>query len=139
MLALGFFIVLLANFRALNGQKIGGKIMPIYIYKHPEHEEYEEVFQGMNDKHEYTDEFGTKWERVFLAPNAMVDSDIDPFSEQSFLDKTKNAGTVGDLWDRGAEMSHKRAMKNDGVDPLRNQYFKDYSKARKGAKHHLDN
>ena len=30
--------------------------MPIYVYKHPEHEEYVEVFQGMNDKHEYTDE-----------------------------------------------------------------------------------
>ena len=25
--------------------------MPIYVYRHPEKEEYREVFQGMNDEH----------------------------------------------------------------------------------------
>lgn len=113
--------------------------MPIYIYKHPENEEYIEVFQGMNDKHEYTDEFGIEWKRVFLSPNAAIDLETNPFDKQAFLDKTKNPGTMGDLWDRSAEMSHKRAEKNDGVDPYKKKYFKDYSKSRKGAKHYLDN
>ena len=27
--------------------------MPIYVYKHPEKEEYIEVLQGMNDEHVY--------------------------------------------------------------------------------------
>jgi hypothetical protein len=113
--------------------------MPIYVYKHPELEEYVEVFQGMNDKHEYTDEFGIEWKRVFLAPNAAIDLETNPYDKQAFLDKTSNGGTMGDLWDRSAEMSQKRAEQNDGVDPYKKQYFKDYSKTRKGAKHHLDN
>ena len=28
--------------------------MPIYVYRHPEKEEYREVFQGMNDEHVYS-------------------------------------------------------------------------------------
>ena len=39
--------------------------MPIYVYKHPEKDEYREVFQGMNDEHSYA-EGGVQWKRVFL-------------------------------------------------------------------------
>ena len=28
--------------------------MPIYVYKHPEKEEYEEVLQGMSEEHTYS-------------------------------------------------------------------------------------
>ena len=61
--------------------------MPIYVYKHPDEEEYREVFQGMNDEHVYSED-GIEWQRVFLAPNASIDSSIDPFSKQQFMDAT---------------------------------------------------
>ena len=53
--------------------------MPIYVYKHPDKEEYIEVIQGMNDEHSYEQD-GLAWERVFLAPNASIDADADPFN-----------------------------------------------------------
>ena len=61
--------------------------MPIYVYKHPEKEEYVEVLQGMKDEHSYKKD-GLAWERVFLAPNASFDSDADPFSGRQFVDAT---------------------------------------------------
>jgi len=109
--------------------------MPIYVYKHPDHEEYEEVFQGMNDEHVYEKD-GVKWERVFLAPNASVDNDIDPFSSQQFIDATSNKkGSYGDILDYSKEQSEKRAAQRGGSDPVKQKYFDDYSKARGGAKH----
>ena len=92
--------------------------MPIYIYKHPETEEYIEVFQGMNDEHKYSDDSGLEWKRVFIAPNAAMDLDANPFDRQSFVDRTKGGGTMGDLWDRSKEMSDKRAAQSGGNGPL---------------------
>jgi hypothetical protein len=110
--------------------------MPIYVYKHPEREEYEEVLQGMNDEHVYEKD-GLKWDRVFLAPNASVDSDIDPFSSQQFLDATYNKkGSYGDILDYSKEQGAKRASQNGGTDPVQQKYFDDYAKKRGGAKHH---
>ena len=40
--------------------------MPIYVYKHPDKENYIEVVQSMNDVHEYTDKDNLKWKRVFI-------------------------------------------------------------------------
>jgi|TARA_R110001583_G_scaffold12547_3_gene55617 hypothetical protein len=109
--------------------------MPVYVYKHPDEEEYREVFQGMNDEHSY-EEGGINWERVFLAPNASVDSDIDPFSNQSFIDATyKKKGTYGDLLDYSKEQSERRATQRDGVDPVKEQYYKNYAAERGGKKH----
>lgn len=110
--------------------------MPIYIYKHPESEQYEEVFQGMNDKHVYFDSDGLEWKRVFTIPNASIDSQIDPYSSKEFIQKTENKkGTIGDMMDYSKELSHNRAEKNGGLDPVKEKYYKDYSDKRKGAKH----
>ena len=109
--------------------------MPFYIYQNPNTEEYIEILQGMNDEHEYTDSNGVKWNRVFTIPNAAIDLETDPFDNSQFIEKTQNAGSMGELWDRSAELSHKRAEKRDGIDPLKKKYFKDYSAKRDGAKH----
>lgn len=109
--------------------------MPIYLYQHPDSSETIEVFQGMNDIHEYIDDSGVQWNRIFLSPNAAIDLDADPFSNSKFIEKTTNAGTMGELWDRSAEMSAKRAAQLGGTDPYKKQYLKDYSDKRKGAKH----
>ena len=44
-------------------------------------------------------------------------------------------GTYGDLQDYSKELSEKRKTMNNGVDPVQQKFFKDYSKQRKGAKH----
>ena len=109
--------------------------MPIYVYKHPDREEYEEVFQGMNDEHVYEKD-GIKWDRVFLAPNASVDSEIDPFNKRHFIDATASKkGSMGDMMDMSKELSQKRAAKRGGVDPVKQAYYDKYSKDRNGAKH----
>ena len=109
--------------------------MPIYVYKHPEEEEYREVFQGMNDEHIYS-EGGVEWQRVFLSPNASIDSSIDPFSKQQYMDATHNKkGTLGDAMDLSAELSAKRAEKMGGKDPVKEKFYDNYAKERNGAEH----
>jgi|TARA_R100000995_G_scaffold84882_1_gene65500 hypothetical protein len=109
--------------------------MPIYVYKHPEREEYREVFQGMNDEHVYSED-DVKWSRVFLAPNASIDNTIDPFNSQQYMDATYNKkGTIGDMMDLSAELSAKRAEKSGGLDPVKEKFYDNYKKERKGAEH----
>ena len=112
--------------------------MPIYVYKHPDEDIYEEVFHGMNDPHVFSKD-GVEWNRVFLAPNATIAGDIDPFNKNAYIDKTANMkGTVGEALDYSAELSAKRAEKTGGEDPVKRKFFEQYSKERKGAKHPLD-
>lgn len=109
--------------------------MPIYVYKHPDEEEFREVLQGMNDEHVYEEE-DVEWKRVFLSPNASIDNSIDPFNNQQFIDATyKKKGTVGNMMDLSAELSSKRAEKAGGIDPVREKFYSDYSKERGGAEH----
>ena len=111
--------------------------MPIYIYKHPEEDIYEEVVQGMNDPHVFSKD-GIEWQRVFLSPNAAIASSDDPFSSNAFVEKTANMkGTFGDMMDYSAELSEKRAEKSGGEDPLKKKMFSDYEK-RVGKKHFAD-
>lgn len=107
--------------------------MPIYLYAHPETGEIKEVFQGMNDVHEYEEE--VKFKRVFTVPQASIDTKVDPFSSKDFKEKVcSKKGTIGELWDASAEMSAKRADK-EGVDVIKQKALADYSKERGGKKH----
>jgi hypothetical protein len=108
--------------------------MPIYVYKHPTEERYEEVVQGMSDDHTFSEE-GVEWQRVFLSPNAAISSTLDPFSRNSFVEKTANMkGTVGDMMDYSAELSEKRAERLGGEDPVKRKCFNEYEKL-VGKKH----
>lgn len=111
--------------------------MPYYTYSSPQTGKTKDIFQGMNDVHEYFDEEeGIMWERVFTVPQASIDTQIDPFNQNQFIDKTgNNKGKMGDVYDRSAEMSAKRAAKAGGVDPLKAKYYEEYSKKRKGKPH----
>lgn len=91
----------------------------IYVFRHPERDEVIEVCQKMEEDHIYIDEEGVQWQRVFSAPNMSMDTKIDPFSSKQFVEKTKGAGTMGELWDRAQEMSDKRAEKIGAADPIR--------------------
>tara|TARA_Y100001938_G_C8101498_1_gene442102 strand:+ start:9579 stop:9968 length:390 start_codon:yes stop_codon:yes gene_type:complete len=111
--------------------------MPEYIFKHPEKEEYKEIFFHMNDDKKYIDDEGIEWKRVFTTSQLnTTGSDIDPWDSRQFVEKTgKQKGTYGDLLDRSAELSQKRADQNGGVDPIKQKHFDDYAKKRGGARH----
>jgi hypothetical protein len=110
--------------------------MPQYLYQHPESEDVIEVFQHMNDVHEYVDETGVKWNRLFTKPNASIDTEVDPYSSKDFVKITNKPGTMGDLWDRSAELSNKRSEK-EGKDPVKEKFYDSYSKKHNGSKHYL--
>lgn len=111
--------------------------MPYYSFKHPKKEKYIDVVFGMNDKKFYVDENGLEWERVWHKPQMAIDSsfvNVDPWDKTSFIKKTEKGGTIGDLWDRAAELSEKRG--GDKNDPIKNEYLtKGYGKTRSGAEH----
>ena len=112
--------------------------MPVYIYEHPKTKERVEVVQSVKEAHVFVDEKGVKWNRVFTVPQVAEGTRIDPFSVNQFVEKTgKKKGTVGELWDRAAELSRKRAQVCGGVDPIRQKFFDDYS-AKRGGKRHPD-
>lgn len=112
---------------------------PLYIYQHPETEEIQEVFQGMNDPHIFEKD-GVVWRRVFTKPHAAVQSlsSLDPFNKRDFVDKTGNMkGTIGDMMGLSEEMSAKRAEKTGKEDPVKRKFFDDYQK-NVGKKHMAD-
>ena len=109
--------------------------MPNYIYQNGETGEIIEIFQKMSDDHVYIDENGLKWNRLFTPPQMSFDVQCDPHSVKDFARVTNKPGTIGDLWDRSAELSAKRADKNGGIDPVKEKFFEKYSKERGGQKH----
>lgn len=113
--------------------------MPEYIYKHPDKEEYISIIQSMNEEHSYQDDDGLSWKRVLTCPKLNIDSDVDPFSQRQYLDKTSNMkGSVGDLMDQSRELSEKRAAIYGGEDPIKRKKLDDWSAKRGGMIHPKD-
>jgi len=111
--------------------------MPIYTFEHPDTGETIEVIQKMNDFHIYIDYDGLEWRRVWHAPNAATDAEIDG-SKEAFLRHISNKkGTYGDVMDASKESSEAR-VKKYGHDPVKEKHFKEYSKKRRGMKHKQD-
>ena len=109
--------------------------MPLYTYENPKTGETIDVLQSMSEKHEYFDQDGLEWKRVFQVPNASVDAQIDPNSPTAFIDATRNKkGTYGDLIDKSAELSEKRAKQHGGKDPVKEKFLSDY-KTKTGKDH----
>lgn len=121
----------------------------IYTFKHPkknkfidvavEPKKFKKVYgskdpQPPTEEISYTDDKGVKWERVFYAPQASIDANINPNDSKKFAEKTGGKGTMGDLWDRSRELSEKRE-KIYGKDPVQEKYLREYSKKRKGKAH----
>ena len=110
--------------------------MPIYIYQNPKTKEIKEIIQSVHDAHEYF-ENGTKWNRVFTAPEVNTNDKLHAEStSQQFSELTgKQKGTMGDLWDRSQELSEKRKKLYGGEDPVKKKYYDNWSKKRKGKVH----
>lgn len=75
---------------------------------------------------------GVRWKRVFTKPQMAVDAvAIDPYKAADFVKATNKRGTMGDMWDRSAELSAKRADKEGGRDPVKEKFYDNYAKKRK--------
>lgn len=107
--------------------------MGIYLYENPKTGRVVEVVQGMNDVHEFTDEQGIKYARVFLSPLTSVDTKVDPWSKKDWMKRTNKHMSVGDMMDESAQLSEKRAAKA-GLDPVKQKVFDAYKK--KTGKNH---
>jgi hypothetical protein len=93
------------------------------------------VVQGMNEKHTYETD-GKAWNREYTIPKASIDTQIDPFSQKQFVQKTDGkVGSMGDLWDKSAELRRKREEISGTQDPVRKKYLESYSKKRRGMAH----
>lgn len=122
--------------------------MPYYIFEHISTGKTEEVFFHMNDDKVYNGKNGKqkgKWRRVFINPQASIDTSIDPYSETQFINKTGGKNyTKGDGWDLSAELSAKRAAK-EGSDPVKDKFYKEQRELRGGKasgaeiKDHIEN
>lgn len=109
--------------------------MPIYVFENPDTGETVEVVQKMTDKHSHADENGLEWDRVWSPSNLDTTGTINPDSYKSFEEATKNKNyTLGEMWDRSAELSEERASKH-GEDKVKKRWLKSYSKNRKGTKY----
>ncbi len=108
--------------------------MPLYTFLNELTGEYKDILMSMQDSHEYTDDTGYKWTRIFYSPQASIDTKFDPWDSKDFVNKSRNkAGTLGQIMDTSAELSQKRAD-TEGVDPLKEKKYSDY-KERVGKDH----
>ena len=113
--------------------------MPMYLFENPDTGEVVEVFFHMNDEKSHVGDDGVEWNRVYGNPQLSTKASIDPWSNSDFVNKTaEKKGSLGDLLDHSSELSAKRAEQHDGVDPVKQKYFKKYSEERHGAKHAKD-
>ena len=71
--------------------------MPLYIFKHPEREEYVEQYFHMNDEKIYTDREGVEWKRHFLPVN--LAATYRSFDEKKLVDENGQPLRVAHLTD----------------------------------------
>lgn len=109
--------------------------MPLYSYRNEQTGEIKDVFQSMTEDHVYF-ENGVEWKRVWEPPQFnMGGNAIDPFKKSDFLKATEGKRlTMGDLMDKSQELSEQRAKIN-GVDPVKEKFYDQYSKERNGLVH----
>ena len=108
--------------------------MPVFLYRDRDGKIHE-IVQRMNEIHEAYSPEGFKMERVFVSPNAAVDTQINPNSAKEFVAKTaKNGMTLGEMQDLSAELSEKRGGIT-GQDEVRQKAEDSYSAKTKGKRH----
>ncbi len=115
--------------------------MPEYFFENLKTKEIHSEIFHMNESKDYRGPKGKDkkgiWRRVWTKPQMGVDTvKIDPHSSKDFVKATnKTNGNIGDLWDRSEELSKKRADKEGGRDPIKEKFYENYEKKRKGRKH----
>ena len=76
--------------------------MPTYSFEHPSTKKVIDVEQSMNEEHEYTDNKGVKWTRLFYSPQASIrDEKID-------LNSTKDREKYNSVYKKRYEYNKKK-------------------------------
>ncbi len=108
--------------------------MPQYQFLNEETGEVVEVFQKMNEPHIYEKD-GTKYLRLFASSQLSENTRINPYDSQDFIKKTRNkVGNLGQIMDESAALSKIREDR-EGVDPVKQKYYENYAKERRGQEH----
>lgn len=107
--------------------------MPVYVFQSVDKENfYTDIFYPYKDAPKIgaiVEHEGKKWRRIPTMPYAAQDTRIDPNSASDFVKKTgQMKGTYGQMLDYSAEMSAKRAAKNNGIDPVKEKVFEERKK-----------
>ncbi len=112
--------------------------MPQYLFKHKITGEIRETFFRMNEDKIYKGDTNKddNWERIFTAPNAATNTQIDAFNVKDFSAKTADKKeTFGSMFDRSKEASEKRKQKlGVKIDPVKEKYWDKWSKDRGGKR-----
>lgn len=108
--------------------------MPTYLFSDPQTGQIKEVYQKMDEIHDYQ-ENGVKFNRIFTTAEVSMDAKWDALNSKDFVAKTaSHKGTYGDLLDKSKELSLKREQIM-GHDPIKKQAYENFAKARKGKRH----
>lgn len=110
--------------------------MPLYLFENINTGETREVPFSMNAEKVYNGEDGSEvgqWKRIFLIPQASIDANINPFDKNAFANSKYH--TIGDMLDKSAELSERRAELSGGVDPIKKAALDNYAKKRHGKRH----
>jgi len=108
--------------------------VPTYLYLNPKTGEVKEVIQRMTEPHVYS-ENGVTFNRVFTIPQGAFDTRINPESSKDFVNKMgRKTCKLGDMLDE-SKIASERREKLMGKDPVKEKYFQEYSRKRKGKKH----
>ena len=114
--------------------------MPYYDFLNEETNEVREIFFHMRDEKQYNGEDGTEigqWRRLYTSPQLSIDTDFDPRNKEEFMRRGEKYKDLGSVIDKSRELSEKRAQK-DGLDNVKQAFFDQYAKDRKGKKHIQD-
>lgn len=113
---------------------------PSFEFSNPDDPEEKHVIFLTIDEPKVYEVKGVAWDRVWSVPYIGVPK-VDAFNERKFLENTDKTLPLGELWDRGKELSQIRAEKNGGVDPIKEKFKKEQDakdlaikKARRAAK-----
>lgn len=110
--------------------------MPQYLFENSETGEVREIVLGMNDPKVYNGDSDAEkgiWKRIFTIPQATIGSNLDPFDKNAFANSKYT--TLGDMFDKSAELSERRAAIMDGVDPVKQKALDNYAAKRHGKRH----
>lgn len=109
--------------------------MPLYSYRNPKTGAIIEELQPMDAPHEYTDEKGIEYERVFSLPNLSKDNDLDAFNEKDFARKTRDKNyNLGEMWDLSKKLSEKRKSKAGKDEVKEKNLIKKYDRRARNIK-----
>lgn len=112
--------------------------MPVFEFQHEESGEIISVLVAISEPDEARHKQivdGKTYKRLYSAPIAAKDTLVKDATNQDFKRVTQGKNlTVGQMWEISKEMSEQRQDKNGGIDPVKEQFYKDYEK-KTGGKH----